>query len=187
MTPTQHQALPERIELGDGWHLLLTFTGGDERFPEYIICDPEGDRLGMTVKHVTELMRALSRPAPASGTATHPIPTGERPKRTKEVEDALWTLQCNHPYTQTMVDASNSKVIFDYIAQLEAHPHTADGLPIPPSPAWKFKLGDRVTKIKGSNNTLRLPPRPGIKRACPKCGIHHTERKELLECLAEKD
>lgn len=32
---------------------------------------------------------------------------------------------------------------------------------------------------------LRLPPRPGIRRCCPKCGILHTERRDLMECLAD--
>lgn len=34
---------------------------------------------------------------------------------------------------------------------------------------------------------LKLPPRPGVKlrTACPKCGILHTERRDLLECLSQ--
>lgn len=37
-----------------------------------------------------------------------------------------------------------------------------------------------------SSNDLKLPPRPGIRRLCPKCGILHTERKDVMECLADK-
>ena len=33
--------------------------------------------------------------------------------------------------------------------------------------------------------TLKLPPRPGIRRACPKCGIHHTDRAEIMACLSD--
>lgn len=69
MTNPNPEGLPSRIELGAGWHLLLVHTGGDVRFPDYIICEPEGDRLGMTAKHVGELKVGLNAHTDALGAA----------------------------------------------------------------------------------------------------------------------
>jgi hypothetical protein len=45
-----------RFELAAGWHLLRVEVNG---LPEWIICDPEGDRLGGTEKHKAEFDQAL--------------------------------------------------------------------------------------------------------------------------------
>jgi hypothetical protein len=50
--------MAERIELGEGWHLLRVEVGDSH---EWIICDPAGDRLGNTPKHKAELDAALMR------------------------------------------------------------------------------------------------------------------------------
>lgn len=45
-----------RFDLAGGWHLLRVEVNGR---PEWIICDPVGDRLGDTDKHKGELDGAL--------------------------------------------------------------------------------------------------------------------------------
>lgn len=46
----------KRFDLAGGWHLLRVTVRG---VPEWIICDPDGDRLGQTTKHKSELDAAL--------------------------------------------------------------------------------------------------------------------------------
>lgn len=55
--------------------------------------------------------------------------------------------------------------------------------PNPERPSWLA----RYPPASQPDLPLRLPPRPGIKlrRACPKCGVVHEQRRELLECLAD--
>jgi hypothetical protein len=45
-----------RMELASGWHLLRVEISGRH---EWIICDPEGDRLGITDKHKVEFDKAM--------------------------------------------------------------------------------------------------------------------------------
>lgn len=47
-----------RFELAGGWHLARVQI--EDHF-EWIICDPNGDRLGGTLKHLAELDDALQR------------------------------------------------------------------------------------------------------------------------------
>lgn len=46
----------DRFELAGGWHLQRVQVG--DHF-EWIICDPAGDRLGGTLKHMADLDSAL--------------------------------------------------------------------------------------------------------------------------------
>lgn len=46
-----------RMDLAGGWHLLRVEVNGR---PEWIICDPIGDRLGGTDKHKTEFDEAMA-------------------------------------------------------------------------------------------------------------------------------
>jgi hypothetical protein len=47
-----------RVELAEGWHLLRVEIGDHH---EWIICDPNGDRLGNTPKHLGEFDAAMMR------------------------------------------------------------------------------------------------------------------------------
>ena len=47
-----------KFALAEGWHLERVEVGG---VPEWIITDPDGDRLGGTEKHKRELDAALMR------------------------------------------------------------------------------------------------------------------------------
>lgn len=48
-----------RFELAGGWYMQRAEAAG---VPVWIICDPNGDRLGNTEKHLRELDAALSLP-----------------------------------------------------------------------------------------------------------------------------
>lgn len=47
-----------RVELAEGWHLLRVQVGAHH---EWIIVDPDGDRLGNTSKHLGEFDEAMLR------------------------------------------------------------------------------------------------------------------------------
>lgn len=46
------------MDLAEGWHLLRVEIGGAF---EWIICDPDGDRLGNTAKHKAEFDAAMTQ------------------------------------------------------------------------------------------------------------------------------
>jgi len=54
------RSVNDEIELTGGWHLLRVEIGTGY---EWIICDPQGDRLGNTEKHKAEFDAAMVAPA----------------------------------------------------------------------------------------------------------------------------
>lgn len=49
-------------------------------------------------------------------------------------------------------------------------------------PAWPATL----VRTEPEQLQLPLPPRPGIKRGCPKCLCVHGSREETMACLADR-